>query len=291
MQPIVKVPAALTQAPHHQRALTAHDLTVVEACTHFEERRGLMYLQDHFLLFVLAGVYTVRHGGQQYVVRRGEMVLLRRAIQVEYHKTGEPARAGYFDCLMFFVQDDFVRDFVRRAAPTARPAPQPAPVLVRPVGEKMLGFLESIKPYFADAAVDTGLLRLKMLELLYNLAAADPSLLRQLLQLRRPQPTAIPAVVEAHIESPVSLADLAYLAGRSLSSFKRDFQAIYHQPPAQWLREQRLLRAQRLLQTTDLSVTDVCYSLGFESVAHFGRLFKRQFGYPPSQRRHAVSPE
>lgn len=95
----------------------------------------------------------------------------------------------------------------------------------------------------------------------------------------------------ANVATGASLTDLAYLAGRSLSSFKREFQTIYHVAPAQWLREQRLGRARILLQNTGASITQVCYTLGFESVAHFSRLFKRHFGLSPSalKRREVAS--
>ena len=61
---------------------------------------------------------------------------------------------------------------------------------------------------------------------------------------------------------------MAYLSGRSLSSFKREFQDIYGESPARWIREKRLSKAQQMLRSSSLSVADVAYSLGFENPTH-----------------------
>ncbi|WP_083794604.1 helix-turn-helix domain-containing protein [Leadbetterella byssophila] len=124
-----------------------------------------------------------------------------------------------------------------------------------------------------------------MLELLYDLAGTDKNLLQQLLQMKQPVRTEIPEVMEKNYTSPVSLTELAYLSGRSLASFKRDFQAIYNMAPSQWIRNKRLDKAKEVLENTSMAVSDICYTLGFENPAHFSRIFKEHFGYPPSNLR------
>ena len=91
-------------------------------------------------------------------------------------------------------------------------------------------------------------------------------------------------MVEEHLTEPVSVEDMAYLSGRSLSSFKRDFHDVYNMPPARWIREQRLDRARQMLASSTMSVAEVCYTLGFENPTHFSRIYKQRFGHPPSDR-------
>ena len=105
----------------------------------------------------------------------------------------------------------------------------------------------------------------------------------EMILLRQPVKTDIHRVVEENYTSPISLDELAYLSGRSLSSFKREFQDIYGAPPARWIREKRLSKAHEMLRSSSLSVADVAYSLGFENPTHFSRIFKQQYGYAPSQ--------
>jgi AraC family transcriptional regulator, exoenzyme S synthesis regulatory protein ExsA len=82
-----------------------------------------------------------------------------------------------------------------------------------------------------------------------------------------------------------SLNDLARGAGQSLSTFKRHFRAATGVPPASWLRNQRLARAKQLLQSSDRSVTDIAYDVGFSSVSHFVHTFRRRYQVTPQRIR------
>ena len=105
----------------------------------------------------------------------------------------------------------------------------------------------------------------------------------QLMDLRQQFRTDITSTVEDNIMNSLSLNQLAVLSGRSLSSFRRDFLAIYNMPPSQWIRQRRLDKARELLLNTTMTITDVCYTLGFENLAHFSRLFKSCFGHSPTE--------
>lgn len=285
-----KAPAALTGSPYHQRDIQLDGITVIESCTHTRHTWGSLYLDEHLLVFVERGTYGIRHGNERYTLGRNEFVLLQKAIVVDYEKSGDKEDNDKFDALLFFLADDFLTDFIRLADFSSQPVADSVPVSVRSATDQLLGFVQSLKPYFADASgMQRGLVKLKLLELLYDLASADAGLLHQLLQLQKTYPTPIPAVMEENYLNPVSVSDLAYLSGRSLSSFKRDFRALYHETPAHWIQKRRLDKAKELLLTTRLSVTDVCYETGFESVAHFSRTFKKYTGCLPSSLRPALA--
>jgi len=129
------------------------------------------------------------------------------------------------------------------------------------------------------------LTKIKLLELLFCLAGSDPSFFSLLLHTKKSVRPGIKAIMEEHVMSAISLNKLASLSQRSLSSFRRDFLSIYNMPPSKWIRERRLKKAQDLLRTTRMSITDICYALGFENITHFSRLFKSKFGFPPSTYR------
>lgn len=285
---VLKVPMGLMNAPYYHNALTMDGLSIVESCTHTNSAggvRGSMFLEEAVLLVVLEGTNVLTHGKMEYVVRKNEMVLLKKATQVNHHKTGDPEKNYAYDSLMFFLKEEFIIDFMKMAKIESTATAETAMTMVKPVNERLLKFFYSVKPYFNDQEqIDSGLMRLKMLELLYDLTSTDKNFLQQLLQLKQQVYADIPAVVEENYANPVSLNDLAYLCGRSLSSFKRDFYAIYQTTPAVWIREKRLVKAREML-STGMPVKEVCFSLGFESPAHFSRLFKSHFGQAPSETR------
>lgn len=264
--------------------------SVIESCTHTRGRtQGSMFLEDHLLLFVRSGTYTVTHGKMRYAVNKNEMVLLKKAILVDYEKQGDIENDNLFEYMMFFLKDEFLKDFMKMANIQTVPTEEQVKITVKPVKERLLRFFESIQPYFSEPEnIDGGLVKLKMMELLYDISGTDKNLLQQLLQLKQQVSADITKTVEENFANPVSLTELAYLSGRSLSSFKRDFQAIYQVPPAQWIREKRLHKANELLANTAMQVSDICYSTGFENVAHFSRIYKDYFGYSPSSKRQIL---
>ena len=75
-----------------------------------------------------------------------------------------------------------------------------------------------------------------------------------------------------------NIADEAYF---SKFHFIRQFKTIYGKTPHQYLKEVRIEKAMQLLQT-NISVSEVCYSVGFESISSFSGLFKRIVGMTPS---------
>ncbi|WP_428329228.1 helix-turn-helix domain-containing protein [Mucilaginibacter sp.] len=284
----IKVPNELTCAPYYQRELKLNGVSLVESCTLTHRTEGSMYLGEHMLLVVLEGTNTITHGKNTYVVNKHEMVLLKKAVQVSYDKCGNPGNNYVYDSMLFFIKDEFLKEFIKMTKIESVNCAEAVLVSVKPVKERLLKFFESLKPYFNEPEnIDAGLIRLKMLELLYDLASTDKNLFQQILQLKQPVYSDITHIVEENYANPITLTDMAYLSGRSLSSFKRDFQAIYQVSPAKWIREKRLAKARQLLQT-NLPVKDVCYSLGFESVAHFSRLFKEYFGHTPSETKSRV---
>jgi AraC family transcriptional regulator, exoenzyme S synthesis regulatory protein ExsA len=282
---IMKVPQGLTNDVH-QIALKLNGLTVFESCVYMESKAGTLFLEDHLLLFVLNGTYTVRFGNQVHTVRKDEMVLLQKSIVIEYEKSGEDDSENRLNYMMFFLKDEILNDFIKMANVMPAYPSVMVPISVLSVNERLIHFIESLKLMIKEPdRINPGLIKIKLLELLFDLADADDKLLFQFLQIKRKEKRHITEIIEENLFNPVSLNDLAYLSGRSLSSFKRDFQSIYNTSPLQWIRNRRLDRAKELLANSALSVTDVCYSTGFENVAHFSKVFKKRFGMSPSMVR------
>jgi transcriptional regulator GlxA family with amidase domain len=98
------------------------------------------------------------------------------------------------------------------------------------------------------------------------------------------------SLMEAHVEDPLSLKTVAQRIGLSRRQLERLFKRHLDRPPASYYRELRLNRARQLLLQTNMSVTEVTVSCGFQSAPHFSRCYKDLFGHPPSaERRLAAS--
>ena len=283
MTKITKFPSALISGDCTTSSLVLDGGSIIDQCIVTAGERGTFFLEQHLLYVVLGGSVKLTCGRQTWTVRKNEMILLRRAQSVSYEKQGTE-ETGLFESQLFAINDELLKDFLTSQQVQIPAMKEEYGTQVSPMSERLVAYCWSLSPYFNDPSqVNPGLLRLKVMELLYNVMDCSKNIFRQMLQLRQPVKTDIHRVVEENYTSPISLDELAYLSGRSLSSFKREFQDIYGAPPARWIREKRLSKAQQMLRSSSLSVADVAYSLGFENPTHFSRIFKQQYGYAPSQ--------
>jgi AraC-like DNA-binding protein len=241
------------------------------------------------VLLVLRGSFSLKLGTHEAEVRENEMVLLPRNTAVEYRKHGDLGPNRQLEYWMFFLTDDLLAELSAKV-PHLLPAAAQALPEARPVLGRLVPYLESLRPYFEEPdAMDAQLVRLKILELLFNLEAVG-GFLGQLYGRPQPSGKGFAELMEQNTSTGLTLEELSALAGRSLSSFKRDFQAIYRTAPARWFREQKILKAKGLLQGTNLSVTDIGLRVGFESPAHFSRVFRQTTGQTPLQFRQQTGP-
>ncbi len=93
------------------------------------------------------------------------------------------------------------------------------------------------------------------------------------------------AYMREHRGRTITIAEIAEVACFSQHHFLRVFRKCFDQTPHQYLTTLRLERARRLLTTTDRSVTDICFEIGFESLGSFSSLFRRHHGRSPEQYR------
>ena len=91
--------------------------------------------------------------------------------------------------------------------------------------------------------------------------------------------------MRGRLADPLSLPEMARIAGLSPFHFDRIFHEITGIPAVQFLYALRIEAAKRLLLTTTLTVTDVCYEVGYNSLGTFTRRFTKLVGLPPSQFR------
>jgi AraC-like DNA-binding protein len=88
---------------------------------------------------------------------------------------------------------------------------------------------------------------------------------------------------------PLSLDALAAVACMSKYHFARMFNATYRITPMEYVSQRRIERAQDLLRATNLTVTEVCFAVGFSSLGSFSSRFRALVGENPRdfQRRYA----
>jgi AraC-like DNA-binding protein len=97
-------------------------------------------------------------------------------------------------------------------------------------------------------------------------------------------------LADARYAEPVTVADMAAVAGLSVAHFSRAFRAAFGESPHQYLLTRRLERAAALLRHTDWSVARICTAVGLSSQGSFTTSFHRTYGLTPVEYRWAHPP-
>ena len=94
------------------------------------------------------------------------------------------------------------------------------------------------------------------------------------------------SVVETHMSnSELSVEEISAEMGLSRVQLYRKVKALTGQTPNEQLRKARLIRGKKLLATTDLTISEVAYKVGFTAPSYFTKCFKDEFGVLPGEAR------
>jgi len=89
--------------------------------------------------------------------------------------------------------------------------------------------------------------------------------------------------VESNFHTPLSLQDMARVSCLSVYHFLESFRKLFGCTPYQYLTKVRMERARIMLETSDISVQQVCQAVGYEDISSFSKLYKKTFGVSPSK--------
>ncbi|NVK64479.1 MAG: response regulator [Flavobacteriales bacterium] len=90
------------------------------------------------------------------------------------------------------------------------------------------------------------------------------------------------AIIEAHLtDTDFGVSELSEKAGLSQMQVYRKLKALTDKTPSQFIRSYRLNKGLKLIQTSDLNISEVAYEVGFSDPNYFSRTFHKEFGNPP----------
>jgi len=97
--------------------------------------------------------------------------------------------------------------------------------------------------------------------------------------------------IHTSYDNDISLEQIAHSAYLSVYHFCRLFRREMGMSCSQYLNRFRISKAKQFLSETDLLISEVCFETGFNSLTHFGRVFKQVEGQTPSEYRKATNPK
>lgn len=244
---------------------------------------GAVFQDEACFLYIKDGASTLSSPTEKLSVQISESVLLKcgnyfaEIVQNTVKQTCEVFAVHLHPNILKEIYQDEIPGFIK---PDNRK--QYAQKIERE--DIIIHFIASLDFYFQNPTlVNDDLLKLKLKELILLLLQTNNAddIISLFSHLFTPRKASLHEVVQTHLFSDISVSELAILAGRSLSAFKRDFETQFKDTPANYIRRQKLIRASDLLRTTDFSITEISYLVGFSDNSHFTELFKQTYNSTP----------
>ena len=242
------------------------------------------YISTHVISIVRNGRQIIKTYEEEIIkVEEGEIIFIPRGL---YHITDMLPTNGSFNSLLFYFDDSVIHEFLSSTKITdvnRSIAPNHLKFglvpLVSSFGESLLHIYEN------QRLENKGLLKLKLLEILHllNGMAKEQDFANFLFRLTLPKKRNIKTFMENNFDKPLKIEDYSYLTGRSQSSFRRDFKSQFDTTPRKWLKAKRMALAMTIINTKNISVTDLAYEVGYENISYFIKEFKLEYGLSPKQ--------
>lgn len=234
--------------------------------------KSCLQLEENILSFISHGRKWLHHSLGKLEINPGEGFFMSRGNYLRTERLGD--RFHGYTSLVIRLSDRFLASLDGLCSPDAALCvqEQPEPVVLLRQDALLTGLVAQLSGYFESpgekARVET-VLPLKIRELLTLLVTspANKGLDVLLRHERLLQENSFAVLMEAQFREVLSLGQLAFLAGLSLSSFKRKFEATYHMPPRRWIQQRRLKEAYALLGDRRKNVTALSYHTKTKTVA------------------------
>lgn len=98
-------------------------------------------------------------------------------------------------------------------------------------------------------------------------------------------------IMDTNIEDPLDVPELARVLNVTRRQLERLFRGHLNDTPGNFYMKVRLTHAQRLLQQTDMPITEIAVACGFAATSHFSRAYSLRFGRPPTRDRRIFAPD
>lgn len=255
---------------------------IVFTCSEAVHHNTELIAEEHSIVRVLSGELKVVQSTKTYVFGAGDTHLFPRnrlATLIKSEKDGLPYKA-----IIVKLTHDVLSAFYEHKNTEIFLASKSDDIVSLPTSPLLDSFFASMLPYFdLDYKLPQDLSRLKIQEAITILRSVNTGIDNILSDFSEPHKINISAFMERNYMFNLPIEKFAYLTGRSLTTFKRDFKRAFNMTPQKWLTKKRLELAHYQLAQKHRKPIDVFCEVGFENLSHFSYAFKKQFGYSPTE--------
>ena len=255
---------------------------ILYSCYVSRNREGEQFVADHVFSYQMAGTLIITDGDKTHTFNEGDFRFIKRNHLVKFIK--QPPVGGEFRSVSVHLDQETLRDFSREYSYSAEKHTDSNAIIGLQPDLFLKNYMDSLLPYqHTGLPNNKNLQDLKLKEAIMVLLQANPELKDILFDFTEPGKIDLEAFMNKNYHFNVHLKRFAYLTGRSLATFKRDFEKIFNTTPSRWLQQRRLKEAHYLIKQKRRAPSEVYLELGFEDLSHFSFAFKKAYGVAPSR--------
>lgn len=238
------------------------------------------FIAEHTFVYIIKGLMHTYDGSKYEGLKAGESCIGRKNRLARYNKEKENDE---LEKVFVFFDEAFLKRFQERYKPQITKFKSSETLIHIKKNNLLPNYIQSLLPHYNRLKIAEPFTDVKREELLLMLLQSQPELSGLLFDYGIPQKINIEEFMNRNFKFNVSLERFAYLTGRSLSAFKRDFKETFGETPGRWLVQKRLQEAHFLIKKNKQKPSDIYLDLGFETLQHFSFAFKKQFGLTPTE--------
>lgn len=252
----------------------------------WETGQDKVWFKESHFVFILTGEKKWELNGEIFEAKSGEVVFVKQGGGIIHHSS-----SSEFCALILFVPHTFVGKFLVSNTVNLKidkEKDQIKPLVKLDSNIIIEGYRNSLLSYLTDSTIDqVPIARTKLNEFLQYIFTQSEfhGIAAYLKSLTKQDGDQIQFIMEGSFMLPLGLEQFASMCNMSLSKFKRKFNDVYHVAPGVWLIEQRLTLSKKLLESSEMSVSEVADACGFNSSSYFVKAFKKQLNQTPLQFR------
>lgn len=255
---------------------------IAYSCYTISTREGEQFIPEYVFSYQVSGTMIMNDGNKAYIFNPGDFRFGRRNRLMKFNK--QPPEGGEFKSFSVHFDQPFLREFSMEAGYKAEKQVNGSAVIPLKSHPLYKNYFDSLSPYMLlNGEDDAALVTLKLREAVLLLLKVNPEMKDILFDFSEPGKIDLEAFMNKNFHFNVDLNRFAYLTGRSLATFKRDFEKLFQLPPSRWLQQRRLQEAFYLIKEKGKTASDIYLDLGFEDLSHFSFAFKKQFGAAPTK--------
>jgi len=238
------------------------------------------FIAEHLFFYLVTGTMNGDYGNKNYTLKAGEYGIVRKN---RLGRQSNQKENDKVEKVVIVFDEPFLKAFQEKQKVVVTKFKSTESFLQIANNKLIPNFIHSLILYYnGQGKIDNAFVDVKREELLLILLQTQPELSGVFFDYGIPSKINLEEFMNRNYKFNVSMERFAYLTGRSLSSFKRDFKQIFNDTPGNWLIKMRLQEAYFLIDKKSKMPTDIFVDLGFEDLSHFSYAFKKMYGQNPT---------